>query len=172
MSFWFFSRFGCGFCRTKALRITVLIGPNTSMFNFYRCFAVSGGKVYCGATGGLVEVSINGGPITVLAGPDYPFNPVSVVTDEISIYWSGNGQILRLALPAGAPGIPTLQTSHVANTVTLSWPDTSGWSLKQNNNLSAPAGWSPSSGITNSNGTNYLKVPSPTGNLFFRLSSP
>ena len=139
------------------------------MFNRYRCFAVSGDKVYCGATGGLVEVSINGGPIIVLAGPDYPFNPVSVATDESSIYWSGNGQILRLALPAG---VPTLQTTRVANTVTLSWPNTSGWTLKQNNNLSVPAGWSPSSGITNSNGTNYLKIPSPTGHLFFRLSNP
>ena len=158
--------------RDPAGQVTVLIGPDSSMFNFYRCFAVSGDKVYCGATGGLVEVSINGGPITVLAGPDFPFNPVSVVTDESFIYWSGNGQIHRLALPAGVPGIPALQTSHLANTVTLSWPNTSGWSLKQNSSLSAPAGWSPSSGITNSNGTNYLNIPSPTGHLFFRLSNP
>ena len=158
--------------RDPAGQVTVLIGPNTSMFSYYRCFAVSGDKVYCGATGGLVEVSIDGGPVTVLAGPDYPFNPVSVVTDESSIYWSGNGQIQRLVLPGGVAGSPTLQTSHVGNTVTLSWLDASGWSLKQNNNLGSPAGWSPSSGITNSNGTNYLKIPSSTGNLFFRLSNP
>ena len=158
--------------RDPAGQVTVLIGPNTSMFSNYRCFAVSGDKVYCGATGGLVEVSIDGGPITVLAGPDFPFNPVSVATDESSIYWSGNGQIQRLALPGAVAASPTLQTSHVGNTVTLSWPNTTGWSLKQNNNLSAPTGWSPSGGITNSNGTNYLKIQSSTGNLFFRLSNP
>jgi hypothetical protein len=158
--------------RDPAGQVTVLISPNCSMFAYYRCFAVSGDKVYCGAAGGLVEVSIDAGPITVLAGPDYPFNPVSVATDENSIYWSGNGQIQRLARPGAAAGTPRLQTSHVGNTVTLSWQDASGWSLKQNNNLSVPAGWSPSSGITNSNGTNYLKIPSSTGNLFYRLSNP
>jgi hypothetical protein len=109
---------------------------------------------------------------TCVAGPDFPFNPLSVATDESSIYWSGNGQIQRLALPGGVAGLPTLQTSHVGNTVTFSWPDTSGWSLEQNNNLSVPAGWSPSTGATNSNGTNYLKIQSSTGNLFFRLSNP
>lgn len=158
--------------RDSAGQVTLLIGPDAGMFYHYRCFAVSGDNVYCGATGGLVEVSINGGPITVLAGPDYPFNPVSVATDESFIYWSGNGQILRLALPGVVGGIPTLQTSRGANSVTLSWPVTPGWSLKQNNTLGSLARWSTSGGVTNSNGTNYLRISSPTGNLFFRLSNP
>jgi hypothetical protein len=35
-----------------------------------------------------------------------------------------------------------------------------------------PAGWTASGGVTTSNGTNYLNLTSPTGNLFFRLSNP
>lgn len=158
--------------RDPAGQVTLLIGPTSSMFFYYRCFAVSGNQVYCGAAGGLVEVSIDGGLVSVLAGPDYPFGPVSVATDDASIYWTGNGQILRLARPGVVAGSPTLKTSQAGNSVTLSWPDASGWSLKQNSNLSATAGWSPSGGITNSHGTNYLKILSPTGNLFFRLSNP
>jgi hypothetical protein len=45
----------------------------------------------------------------------------------------------------------------------------SGWSLQQNNNLALPANWSASGGVTTSNGTNYLNITPPTGNLFFRL---
>jgi len=67
-------------------------------------------------------------------------------------------------------GAPTLYISHAGNTVTVYWQDVSGWSLQQNGNLAAPAGWSASSGATLLNGTNYLNLTSPTGNLFFRLA--
>jgi hypothetical protein len=67
-------------------------------------------------------------------------------------------------------GAPTLLISHAGNTVTVYWQDVSGWSLQQNDNLAASAGWSASSGVTTTNGTNYLNVTSPTGNLFFRLA--
>ena len=69
-------------------------------------------------------------------------------------------------------GAPTLKISHSGNAVTVYWQDVSGWSLQQNNNLSLPANWSVSGGVTTSNGTNYLNVASPTGNLFFRLQHP
>ncbi len=67
------------------------------------------------------------------------------------------------------PGAPPLYISHTGNTVTVYWQDVSGWSLRQNSNLAVPAGWSASSGVTTSNGTNYLNLTPPTGNLFFRL---
>jgi hypothetical protein len=44
--------------------------------------------------------------------------------------------------------------------------------LPQNSNLTAPANWSASSGVTTSNGTNYLNLVNPMGNLSFRLSRP
>ena len=69
-------------------------------------------------------------------------------------------------------GAPTLLISHSGNTVTVYWQDVSGWSLQQNNNLSLPGNWSASGGVTYLNGTNYLNVVSPAGNLFFRLQHP
>ena len=70
------------------------------------------------------------------------------------------------------PGAPTLYITGSGNTVTVFWQDVSGWSLQQNNNLTVPAGWTGSSGVTTSNGTNYLNITPPTGNLFFRLANP
>jgi hypothetical protein len=70
------------------------------------------------------------------------------------------------------PGAPTLYITGSGNTVTVFWQNVSGWNLQQNNNLAVPAGWTGSSSVTISNGTNYLNLTSPTGNLFFRLSNP
>jgi hypothetical protein len=68
-------------------------------------------------------------------------------------------------------GAPTLYVSHSGNTVTVYWQNVSGWGLQQNNNLALPTGWSASSGVTTSNGTNYWSITQPTGNLFFKLKS-
>lgn len=68
-------------------------------------------------------------------------------------------------------GAPTLNISHSGNQVIVYWQDSTGWSLQQNNNLSTAA-WSGSGGVTLLNGTNYLQLTSPTGNLFFRLQHP
>jgi hypothetical protein len=70
------------------------------------------------------------------------------------------------------PGAPTLYITHSNNTVTVYFQNVSGWTLQQKPNPGASGSWSPSTGITTSNGTNYLNMVSPTGNLFFRLSSP
>ena len=69
-------------------------------------------------------------------------------------------------------GAPTLLISHSGNTVTVYWQNVSGWSLQQNANLALANNWSASGGVTTSNGTNYLNIASPTGNLFFRLQLP
>jgi hypothetical protein len=70
------------------------------------------------------------------------------------------------------PGAPTLYISSAGNIVTIFWQDVSGWSLQQNDNLSLPANWSASTGVSNANGTNYLTLTSPPGNMFFRLEHP
>jgi len=70
------------------------------------------------------------------------------------------------------PGAPTLYITGSGNTVTVFWQDVSGWSLQQNSNLTVPAGWMGSSGVTAANGTNYLNLTSPVGSLFFRLANP
>jgi len=68
------------------------------------------------------------------------------------------------------PGAPTLYISHSGNTVTVYWQDVAGWSLEQNNNLTMPANWTTSGGVTSSGGTNSLTLTNPAGNLFFRLT--
>jgi hypothetical protein len=69
------------------------------------------------------------------------------------------------------PGAPALCIRQSGSAVTVFWQNVSGWNLQQNNSLTVPAGWAGSSGITTSNGTNYLNVTSSAGNLFFRLSN-
>ena len=69
--------------------------------------------------------------------------------------------------------VPVLNISYSGNTVTVT-----GRGVR----LEAPARkqqphytrrrWSVSGGLTTCNGTNYLNLTSPTGNVFFRLGNP
>ena len=86
--------------------------------------------------------------------------------------YSLTGGFWALISVVQTPGAPTLYISHSGNTVTVYWQDVSGWSLEQNANLALANNWSVNSSWTTSNGTNYLNLTSPTGNLFFRLSNP
>lgn len=70
------------------------------------------------------------------------------------------------------PGAPALFINHSGSIATVYWQNVSGWSLQQNMNPAASSGWSVNTNWTTSNGTNYLKLMSPMGNFFFRLSQP
>jgi hypothetical protein len=80
--------------------------------------------------------------------------------------------LFTLTVSSLASGLPNLNITQSGGTVKVYWQNVSGWTLQQNNNLALPANWSASGGVTTSNGTNYLNISSPTGNLFFRLSNP
>ncbi len=68
------------------------------------------------------------------------------------------------------PGAPLLSVSRSSNVVTVQWQQVAGWNLIQNANVATPvASWGTSSGITSANGTNYLNLTNPPGNLYFRL---
>jgi len=87
--------------------------------------------------------------------------------------YSLTGGFWALISVVQTPGAPTLYISHAGNTVTVYWQAVSGWTLHQNGSLGNTGGWSLNNSWTNSaNGTNYLNLTSPTGNLFFRLSNP
>jgi hypothetical protein len=86
--------------------------------------------------------------------------------------YSLTGGFWSLIAVAQTPGAPTLYIGQTGSTVTVYWQNVSGWSLQQNNNLALPANWSTSANVTTSNGTNYLNVTPPAGNLFFRLQHP
>ncbi len=71
------------------------------------------------------------------------------------------------------PGAPMLYISPSGNVVTVYWQNVSGWTLVQTGNLTTPIGsWSASSSPTLNNGTNYLSVTNPAGNVFFSLKNP
>jgi len=87
--------------------------------------------------------------------------------------YSVTGGFWALINVVQTPGAPTLYISHGGNTVTVYWQDVAGWNLIQNGNLATPvASWSASSSPTLTNGTNYLNLTNPAGNLFFRLKNP
>ncbi|MBW8865006.1 MAG: hypothetical protein JF609_08815 [Verrucomicrobia bacterium] len=86
--------------------------------------------------------------------------------------YSVTGGFWALIQVVQTPGAPTLNISHSGNAVTIYWQDVSGWSLQQNGNLTTPAGWSANSSASLVNGTNYLNLTGPSGNLFFRLKHP
>ena len=87
--------------------------------------------------------------------------------------YSITGGYWALVQVVQTPGAPTLFISRSNNVATVFWQNVSGWNLIQNGNLATPvASWSASSSPTLSNGTNYLSVTNPTGNVFFRLKNP
>ena len=70
-------------------------------------------------------------------------------------------------------GLPNLTITSAGNSVIVSWPNTGSYTLQQNSNVAAPAGWVTSGySISSSNGTNSITITPPTGNLFFRLRHP
>jgi hypothetical protein len=71
------------------------------------------------------------------------------------------------------PGAPILSISKSSGGVVVSWPyPSTGFVLQQNTTLSRTS-WN-TSGLTVStnNATNSVTIPSPTGNLYFRLVNP
>ena len=88
-------------------------------------------------------------------------------------HYSVTGGFWALIQAVQTPGAPTLYISHSGNSVTVYWQEVAGWNLMQSGNLTTPIGnWSVSSSPTLTNGTNYLTLVNPAGNLFFRLKNP
>ena len=84
--------------------------------------------------------------------------------------YSLTGGFWSLISVVQTPGAPTLTITHSGNTVKVFWPyPSAGWMLQQNNDLTIPANWSASGGISNDGVNNFITIISPTGNLFFRL---
>ena len=83
--------------------------------------------------------------------------------------YSVTGGYWALIQVVQVPGAPTLYITRSGTTVKVFWQNVGTWVLEQNGNLTVPAGWSNSSGVTTSSGTNYLTIPNPTGNQFFKL---
>src|SRR5579871_6467956 len=65
--------------------------------------------------------------------------------------YSVTGGFWALIQVVQTPGAPTLYITRAGTTVTVFWQNVPGWTLQQNGNLIAPAGWNNSSGITTAN---------------------
>ena len=83
--------------------------------------------------------------------------------------WALTGGFWSLISVAQTAGAPALYIGRSGQTITVFWQNVGNWTLQQNGSLAAPSGWGNCSGITTSNGTNYLAIPNPAGNQYFRL---
>jgi hypothetical protein len=86
--------------------------------------------------------------------------------------YSLTGGFWSLISVVQTPGAPTLTITHSGSNVIVSWPSpATGFVLQQNGDLSA-ANWTTSGFTVSSNSTTMsITIPSPTGNLFFRLKN-
>ena len=83
-------------------------------------------------------------------------------------FWSS---ISAVHTPGAA--LLTITRNSQLSTVTVSWPKTDSYTLQQNSNLAASAGWTLTGySISTANGTNSITITPPGGNLFFRLANP
>jgi len=86
----------------------------------------------------------------------YPHSPNPIFVSSISVFVS----------------VPVLRIERVGHNVIVSWPSSwTNWVLQQSSALTA-ANWSASSGISDNGTSKSITVPSPIGNLFFRLTHP
>jgi hypothetical protein len=88
--------------------------------------------------------------------------------------YSVTGGFWSLISVVQSAGLPSLTIARAGSSVLVAWPNTGSYSLQQNSNLAASAGWTTSaySVTTNSDGTNSVTITAPSGNLFFRLANP
>ena len=83
--------------------------------------------------------------------------------------YSLTGGFWSLIAAVQSPAAPTLYIARSSGQVVVYWQNLPGWALQQNGTLTLPAGWSAASGVTTSNGTNYLNITQPSGQMFYRL---
>lgn len=120
------------------------------------------------AAGGGVSGGTNGGSVYSISG--------TIGQHDAGAPMGGGGYSLSggfwsLVSVLQTSGAPELLISHSGSTVTVYWQNVSGWTLEQTASLASPSGWSASSGVTTSNGTNLLILAPAAGTAFFRLRS-
>jgi hypothetical protein len=156
--------------------------------------AISGNNLFVASytsNGTIGEYGLDGSTInaSLISDTNEP-NAIAISGNDLFVANAANGTIGEYTLsgatvnaslisglgdPFGitiSPGPPTLGINRSGNTVTIDWRAVSGWNLEQNTNIGT-ANWV-SSGlpVTTANGTNYVNIVSPSGNLFFRLQGP
>jgi hypothetical protein len=120
------------------------------------------------AGGGGTSAGTNGGAVYSVRGTVGQQDASGAMTGGNYSLTGGFWSLIALVQTAGTPN---LSISHAGNSVIISWPNTGNYTLQQNSNLAASAGWATSGYPVTTNspaGTNSITI-TPTGNLFFRL---
>jgi hypothetical protein len=119
------------------------------------------------AGGGGTSAGTSGSTVYSISGTIGQQDAGAAMTGGTYSLTGGFWSLIAVVQTAGAP---TLTIAHSGSSVKISWPETGSYTLQQNTNLAAPAGWATSGyTISTNNGTNSITITSPTGNLFFRL---
>ncbi len=107
------------------------------------------------------------------SGGNYSVSGTIGQADASSAMTGGNypltGGFWSLIAVVQTAGAPTLYISHSGATVTVYWQNVANWTLQQNGNLTVPAGWGNSGGVSQANGTNSVTLTNPSGNQYYRL---
>lgn len=133
----------------------------------------------CGLSAGAQSYSINwykiaGGGGTSTNG-QYSLSGTIGQPDASLAMTGGNysltGGFWAVVSVVQTPGAPTLYINISGNMVNVYWQNVPGYVLQQSPSISPPVSWTQNnSWSSNLNGTNYLQLTSPTGNMFFRLA--
>ena len=159
-----------GMAQSKTCRIALAFFVLTSAF----CLRALGQSYSIGwykiAGGGGTSTGTNGASVYSVSGTIGQHDAGTVMTGG---NYSLTGGFWSLVAAVQTPGAPMLTITQSGNSVIVSWPDTGSYTLQQNSNLAAAAGWTTNGyTISTNNGTNSITITSPVGNLFFRLGSP
>ena len=125
-------------------------------------------------SGNTLSVLTNNGSggFVLASSPQVGNRPASVVAADVN----GDGHLDLISANATDNtlsvliGVPTLISKLSGNSVLVSWSSSwTNWTLQQNPDLTT-TNWSASGDISDDGTNKSLAIPSPTGNLFFRLS--
>jgi hypothetical protein len=149
-------------------KLILLFGLLIPSLGFAQQYSISWYKI---AGGGGTSTGTNGASVYSLSGTIGQQDASGAMTGGTYSLTGGFWSLISVVQTAGAP---TLTITKSGNSVIVSWPDMGGYTLQQNSNLAALAGWTTSGYTisTNANGTNSITITPPTGNLFFRLANP
>jgi hypothetical protein len=145
-------------------RLILLFGLLIPAVSSAQSYSIDWYKV---AGGGGTSSGTNGASVYAVSGTIGQHDASSAMTGGAYSLTGGFWSLISVVQTAGAP---TLTITQSGNSVIVSWPDTGSYTLQQNSNLAAAAGWTTNGyTISTNNGTNSITITSPVGNLFFRL---
>src|SRR5208282_1031751 len=105
---------------------------------FAQQYSISWYKI---AGGGGTSTGTNGASVYSLSGTIGQQDASGAMTGGTYSLTGGFWSLISVVQTAGAP---TLTITKSGNSVIVSWPDMGGYTLQQNSNLAAPAGWTTS----------------------------